>query len=55
MEIHHWRVVIVLMLTMNLLGPVQAMQPSEHRFVVLPPDRTGAVWVLDTTKHSTRR
>ena len=42
-------VVVVLMLTVGLGGLAQAMQPSEHRFVVLPPDKSDVVWVLDTT------
>ena len=30
-------------------GLAQAVQASPHRFVVLPPDHLGQVWVLDTT------
>ena len=35
--------------TVALVGLAQAAQPSEKRFVVLPPDQFGHVWVLDTT------
>jgi hypothetical protein len=35
--------------TAGLAGLAQAAQPSSHRYVTLPPDKSGAIWVLDTT------
>jgi len=39
----------LVLVTVGLVGLAQAVQPSPHRFVVLPPDQLGQVWVLDTT------
>ena len=42
----------VVCVTVALVGLAQAIdprQPSTPRFVVLPPDHVGQVWVLDTT------
>ncbi|MDH5241330.1 MAG: DUF1566 domain-containing protein [Gammaproteobacteria bacterium] len=33
----------------GLAGLAQAEQPSKNRYVTLPPDQSGAIWVLDTT------
>ena len=35
--------------TAGLAGLAQAAQPSSHRYVTLPSDKSGAIWVLDTT------
>jgi hypothetical protein len=33
----------------GLAGLAQAAQPSSHRYVTLPSDQSGTIWVLDTT------
>ena len=35
--------------TAGLAGLAQAAQPSSHRYVTLPTDKSGVIWVLDTT------
>src|SRR4029077_18121747 len=42
-------VLVLVLVTVGLVGLAQAVQHRVHRFIVLPPDQLGAVWVLDTT------